>query len=202
MNPADEHSDHPHKPGWWQRHRLTVLRILSMLLAAGALVLFARVAIQAPCWGLFILIGLLAWPVWQYRTEYVLLRRRLLLTAVARPQSRIRTWLWRGSISKVVQVVVSISLVWVLLALVSQLSPQHWMVFAADAIFLALIVAPISARLSAELTAQHLNTVARHWPLFLANGIVLTVAIMALDFFLVGACLLYTSDAADELRSV
>jgi len=187
MNPADEHSDHPHKPGWWQRHRLTVLRILSMLLAAGALVLFARVAIQAPCWGLFILIGLLAWPVWQYRTEYVLLRRRLLLTAVARPQSRIRTWLWRGSISKVVQVVVSISLVWVLLALVSQLSPQHWMVFAADAIFLALIVAPIAARLSAELTARHLNTVARHWPLFLTNGIVLTVAIMALDFFLVGA---------------
>jgi len=187
MNPADEHSDHPHKPGWWQRHRLTVLRIVSMLLAAGALVLFARVAIQAPCWGLFILIGLRAWPVWQYRTEYVLLRRRLLLTAVARPQSRIRTWLWRGSISKVVQVVVSISLVWVLLALVSQLSPQHWMVFAADAIFLALIVAPIAARLSAELTARHLNTVARHWPLFLTNGIVLTVAIMALDFFLVGA---------------
>jgi hypothetical protein len=187
MNPADEQSDHQHKLAWWQRHRLTVLRILSMVLAAAALVLFAWVVTQAPCWGFFILIGLLAWPVWQYRTEYVLLRRRLLLSAVARPQSRIRTWLWRGGVSKVVQVVVSMSLAWVLLALVSQLSLQHWIVFAADAIFLALIVAPISRRLSGELTARHLNTVARHWPLFLSNGVVLTAAIMALDFFLVGA---------------
>jgi hypothetical protein len=187
MNPADEQSDHQHKLAWWQRHRLTVLRILSMVLAAAALVLFAWVVTQAPCWGFFILIGLLAWPVWQYRTEYVLLRRRLLLSAVARPQSRVRTWLWRGGVSKVVQVVVSMSLAWVLLALVSQLSLQHWIVFAADAIFLALIVAPISRRLSGELTARHLDTVARHWPLFLVNGVVLTAAIMALDFFLVGA---------------
>lgn len=187
MNPADEQSDRRNKPAWWQRHRLTVLRILGMVLAAGALVLFARIVIQAPCWGFFILIGLLAWPVWQYRTEYVLLRRRLLLAAVARPQSRIRTWLWRGRISKVVQVVVSMSLVWVLLALVSQLSPPHWMVFAADAVFLALIVAPVSGSLSGDITARHLNTVARHWPLFLTNVVVLTAAIMALDFFLVGA---------------
>jgi len=187
MNPVDEQSDHQNPPAWWPRHRLTVLRILGMALAAAALVLFAQVVTQAPCWGFFILIGLLAWPVWQYRTEYLLLHRRLLLSAVARPQSRIRAWLWRGRISKAFQVVVSLSMAWVLLALVSQLSPQHWLVFAADAIFLALIVAPLSRSLSGELTARHLNTVARHWPLLLTNGVVLTGAIMALDFFLVGA---------------
>jgi hypothetical protein len=187
MNPANEPTDQQDHPTWWQRHRLTALRIVSMVLAAGALHLFTRVVTQAPCWGFFILIGLLAWPVWQYRTESVLLRRRLLLSAVARPQSRIRAWLWRGRISKAVQVVVAMSLAWVLLALVSQLSPHHWMVFAADAIFLALIVAPISSSLSGAITARHLNTVARHWPLFLINGVVLTGAIMALDFFLVGA---------------
>jgi ABC-type multidrug transport system fused ATPase/permease subunit len=187
MNPADEQSDCQNTPVWWQRHRLTILRMLSMVLAAGVPVLFARVVTQAPCWGLFILVGLLAWPVWQYRTEYLLLRRRLMLSAVARPQSRIRAWLWRGHISKAVQVVVAMFLAWVLLALVSQLSPQHWMVFAADAIFLALIVAPISRRLSGAITARHLSTVARHWPVFLVNGVVLTGAIMALDFFLVGA---------------
>jgi hypothetical protein len=187
MNPVDEKSDRQNNPAWWLRHRLTVLRVLSMVLAAGALVLFARIVIQAPCWGFFILIGLLAWPVWQYRTEYVLLRRRLLLAAVARPQSRIRAWLWRGRISKAVQVVVSMSLAWVLLALVSQMSPQHWMVFAADAVLLALIVVPISSRLSGDITARHRKTVARHWPLLFTNGAVLTAAIMALDFFLVGA---------------
>ncbi|MEA2079207.1 MAG: hypothetical protein U9P00_04995 [Pseudomonadota bacterium] len=187
MNPADEQSDHQNNPTWWQRHRLTALRILSMVLAAGALLFFARAVTQAPCWGFFILIGLISWPVWQYRTEYLLLRRRLVLSAVARPQSRIRAWLWRGRISKAVQVVVSMSLAWVLLALVSQLSPQHWMVFAADAIFLALIIAPISRRLAGAITARHLSTVARHWPLFLINGVVLTGAIMTLDFFLVGA---------------
>jgi len=187
MNPADEHSGPQNKPGWWQRHRLTGLRILGMVLAAAALVLFAGLVTRAPCWVFFLFIGLLAWPVWQYRTEYVLLRRRLLLSAVARPQSRIRTWLWRGRISKAVQVVVSMSLAWVLLALVSRLSLQHWIVLAADAIFLALIVAPVSRRLSGEFNARHLNTVARHWPLFLSNGVVLTAAIVALDFFLVGA---------------
>ena len=186
MNPADKKSDR-HNSAWWQRHRLNVLRILSMLLAAGALVLCASLVTQAPCWGFFIVIGLLAWPIWQYRTEYLLLRRRLVLSAVARRQSRIRAWLWRGRISRAVQVFVSVFLVWVLLALVSQLSPQHWIVFAADAIFLALIVAPVSQRLRAEFTARHLNTVARHWPLFISNGVVLTAAIMALDFFLVGA---------------
>ncbi|MEN8801772.1 MAG: hypothetical protein ABF297_07330 [Thiogranum sp.] len=187
MNPADEQSGQQNEPGWWQRHRLTALRIVSMVLTAAALLLFARLAAQAPCWGVFMLVGLLAWPVWQYRTEYALLRRRLLLAAVARPQSRIRIWLWRGRISKAVQVVVAMSLAWVLLALVSQLSARHWMVFAADAALLALFVAPVAHSLSADIDARHLNTVARHWPLFLANGAVLTAAIMTLDFFLVGA---------------
>jgi hypothetical protein len=187
MNPADEQSDPQNTLAWWPRHRLIVLRILGMVLAAGALVLFARVVTQAPCWVFFILIGLLAWPVWQYRTEYLLLRRRLVLSAVARPQSRIRAWLWRGRFSKAVQVVVSLSLSWVLLALVAQLSPQHWFALGADAIFLALIVAPVSGSLIGDIKDRHLNTVARHWPLLLTNGVVLSGAIIAIDFFLVGA---------------
>jgi hypothetical protein len=158
-----------------------------MLAAAGGLVLASAVVIQAPCWGFFILIALLAWPVWRYRSEYVLLRRRLMLSAVTRPHSRVRAWLWRGSISKIVQAVVSMSLVWLLLALVSQLSTPHRAVLAADAVLLALIVAPVSRRLSGDISERHIDTVARHWPLFVTNGVVLTAAIMALDFFLVGA---------------
>ena len=158
-----------------------------MLLAAGVLVLSARVVTQAPCWGFFILIGLLAWPVWQYRTEYLLWHRRLVLAGVAHRQSRIRAILWRGRISKVLQVFVAVFLAWVLLALVSQLSLHHWLALAVDAVLLALIVAPVSRRLGREVAGRHLQTVARHWPLFFINGLVLTVAIMALDFFVVGA---------------
>lgn len=187
MTSPDEQSEQQTNPIGHRYHRLTILRMLSMGLATAALVLFSELALRAPCWGIFILIGLIAWPVWLYRTEYALLRRRLVLSAVARPHSRIRAWLWRGNISKGIQVVVSIVLAWVLLALVSRLSLQHWIALAADSIFLALIITPVSRRLTDEFATQHLGTIARHWPLFVINGVVLTAAIMALDFFLVGA---------------
>jgi hypothetical protein len=187
MNPVDDQSDPDCNPSRRQSPRLTVLRALCMLVAAGGLLLFSRLVTQAPCWGFFVVIGLLAWPIWRYRTEYVLLRRRLMLSAVTRPQSRVRDWLWRGRISKAVQVVVSMLLAWLLLVLVSQLSILHGAVLAADAVLLAVIIAPVSRRLSGAITERHINTVARHWPLFMINGVVLTAAIMVLDFFLVGA---------------
>ncbi len=188
MNPADEQSDrHSHVCAGWQGYRLTTLRILSLAFAAGALVFLGATAAQLPCWGFFFLLGLVSWPVWRYRTEYVLLRRRVMLSALARPESRFRAWLWRGTISKAVQLVIAMLLSWLLLVLVSRMSVQHWILLGVDAVFLALIVAPVSRHLSGQLSVRHLDLVARHWPLFLINGVVLTAAVMALDFFLVGA---------------
>lgn len=168
-------------------YRVTVLRVVGMLLATGVLFFFTRVVSPAPCWGLFMLLALISWPIWRYRVEYLLFRRRLVLAGVALPESRIRAWLWRGNVTKGIQVIVSLFLAWVLLALVSQLSPQHWYVLTADAVFLALIAGPVARRLTAEINPGHRGAVARRWPLFLINSVVLTAAIMTLDYTVVGA---------------
>lgn len=171
----------------WQRLRLAILRTLGMALAAVALLLFGSFVTPAPCWLVFALVSLVAFPIWQYRTEYLLFRRRLVLAAAARPASRLRAFLWKGRVARAVQVVVSMVLAWVLLALVSMLSPMHWSVLAVDAIFLSLIAGPVTRQLTGDIKARHTGVVARRWPLFLINGIVLSGAIMVFDFFIVGA---------------
>lgn len=163
------------------------LRILGLLLATGALFAGVRVLTIVPCWGVFIIVAMIAWPVWRYRIEYLLFRRRLVLAGVASPESRMRAWLWRGNITKGVQVGVSLFMAWILLALVAQLSAVHWYLLVADAVFLALIAGPVTRRLTGEIKTGHQDAVARRWPLFLINGTVLTGTIMALDFAIVGA---------------
>jgi hypothetical protein len=71
--------------------RRLFLRTLAMLLLGGALVLATTLVGALPCWGVFILTGLLAWPIWLHRTEYRLFHRRLLLESVIRPL------LWKGT---------------------------------------------------------------------------------------------------------
>jgi hypothetical protein len=187
MPPAGEQSGDPGIPSWRQRFRLMALRVLSMLVAAGSLLFITRVVQQAPCWGLFLLAGLVSWPIWRYRTEYLLFRRRLVLSGVALPESRIRAFLWRGNLTKGIQVIISLVLAWFLLTLVFGLSTEHGYVLVADGMFLALIADPVSRQLTRDITSRHLGAVARRWPLFLINGIVLTGAIMSLDFSVVGA---------------
>jgi len=170
----------------WQRRRLVVLRTVGMVLAAGALLFFTHAVTAAPCWLVFALVGLIAFPVWQYRTEYLLFRRRLVLAGAARPESRVRGFLWRGGVTKGVQVVISMLLAWMLLALVSRLSPLHWYVLAVDGIFLSLIVGPVTRQLKGGIKDRHMGVVARRWPLFLINGIVLSGAMVVFDFFIVG----------------
>lgn len=135
----------------------------------------------------FVLVGVIAFPIWQYRIEYLLFIRRLVLAGAVQPASRVRSLLWRGGITKVIQVVVSMFLAWLLLAMVSPLSEKHWYVLALDGLFLSLMVGPVTRKLEVDIQARHLGVIARRWPLFIINGIVLTGAIMMLDFFGVGA---------------
>ncbi len=172
---------------WWQRYRLLILRTLGMVLAAGILLLITRVVTPAPCWIVFAFVVLVAFPIWQYRTEYLLFRRRLVLAGAAKPESRVRALLWKGGVTRGIQVVVSIFLAWIMLALVSRLSPLHWYLLVIDGIFLSLIVGPVIRRLKGDIKDRHRGIVARRWPLFFINGIVLSGAIMAFDFFIVGS---------------
>jgi len=179
--------DDPDRPGWRQGLRHLILHSLWLLLAVAVLFFASRVVRPAPCWGLFLLLGLVCWPIWQYRTEYLLFRRRLVLEGVMHSSSLIRRVLWSGNVTRVVQVVVSLCLAWLLLTLVSQLSMAHWLALAADGVFLALIYVPVTRGFTGTINTRHLGAVVRHWPLFLLNGMVLTAAFMLLDFAVVGA---------------
>lgn len=179
--------DEPDKPAWWQSLRHLTRHSLWLLLAVVVLFFASRVVRPAPCWGLFLLLSLICWPIWQYRTEYLLFRRRLVLEGVMQASSRVRRLLWGGNVTRVVQVVVSLCLAWLLLTLVSRLSMPHWLVLAADGVFLALIYVPVTRGFTGTINTRHLGAVVRRWPLFLLNGVVLTAAFMLLDFAVVGA---------------
>ena len=170
MPPSDEQTGGLTPKSRWQRHRLVVLRSLGMVLATGTLLLVSNAVTAAPCWGVFALVGLLAFPVWLYRTEYLLFRRHLVVAGAARPESRMRAFLWKGGVTKAVQVIISMLLAWLLLALVSRLSPLHWYVLAVDGIFLSLIVGPVTRQLKGGIKDRHMGVIARRWPLFLING--------------------------------
>jgi len=158
-----------------------------MVLVAAVLLFFTTIITPAPCWAVFFLVVLIAFPIWQYRTEYLLFRRRLVLSGAARPESRMRAFLWKGGVTKGVQVVVSMLIAGVMLALVSRLSLLHWFALAVDGIFLSLIVGPVAGLLKTDIKDGHRGVISRRWPLFLINGIVLSAAMMMLDFFIVGA---------------
>lgn len=162
-------------------------RIFAMALAVGFLFVFTNVVSALPCWALFIVVALLAWPIWRYRVDYLLFRRRLVLAGLAPPEGRVRTWLWKGNITKGMQVVISLVLAWILLVLIFQLSLEHRYVLAADAVFLGLVAGVATRWLTGEIKPEHRGIIARRWLLFLVNGIMLSGAIMALDFSVVGA---------------
>ncbi len=167
--------------------RFIVSHSLWLLLAVAVLFYISRITRPLPCWGVFLLVSLVCWPIWQYRIEYLLFRRRLVLGGVTQSSSRIRRLFWSGNMTRALQVMVSLCLAWLLLTLVSPLSTPHWLALAADGVFLALIYVPVTRGLSNTIATQHLGAVVRRWPLFLINGLVLTVAFMLLDFAVVGA---------------
>jgi hypothetical protein len=174
-------------PGYsQQRLRRLLLRTVAMFLLSGALVLATTLVDILPCWGVFILTGLLAWPIWLHRTEYHLFHRRLLLEGVIRQGSRIRSLLWKGTFVKIMQAMVALLLAWLLLALVSQLSAEHAYALLLDAVLLALIIYPVTRSLAGPVSTRHRSMVIRHWPLVLINTAVLTGVIMWLDFAIVG----------------
>ena len=179
--------DQARRPALWQ-HILSIVRhSLWLLLAVAVLFYISRIVRPVPCWGLFLLLSLVCWPIWQYRIEYLLFRRHLVLGGVTQSSSRVRRLFWSGSLTKAIQVIVSMCLAWLLLTLVAPLSMQHWLVLAADGVFLALIYVPVTRGLSGTINTRHLGAIVRRWPLFLINGLVLTSVFMLLDFAVVGA---------------
>ncbi len=161
-------------------------RLFFQALGAGALAVFALGLNHVACWGLFVFAALIAWPLWVYRNEVILFERRMVLEHLTRADSNVRRWLWAGTLTRVIQVVVSLALALLLLVLAARLGAEQWAVLALDVLVLSLLVEPVRRGLRSQIHDQRLGLIARRWPLLGLNLAFLTLAFLAVDFFLTG----------------
>lgn len=161
-------------------------RLFFQALGAGALAVFSLGLGHVACWGVFALSALIAWPLWVYRNEVILFERRMVLEHLTRPDSGIRRWLWAGTLTRVLQAVLSLALALLLLVLVARLGAEQWAVLALDVLLLSLLVNPIRRGLRGQVQDRRLGLVARRWPLLGLNVVALTLGFVALDFFVIG----------------
>ncbi len=157
-----------------------------MAVTGTLLFLAARGLPHVPCWGLFLVIALIAWPIWHYQQEYALFQRRAVLAGIAPEQSRLRAWFWRGRVTRVLQVFVALLWSVLLVAVVALLGPAQWLVLAADTLVLALIVGPVTRRVAVQVREERLSMVVRRWPLTAINLALLTAGFLVIDFFVAG----------------
>ena len=176
----------PDQPETTEPQARTLPRLLALALGTGALFGSALALGQVPCWGLFVLAALIAWPLWVYGNEVALFERRMRLEHLTRPDSGLRRWLWAGTLTRVLQAVVALVLALLLLILAARLRAEHWVLLALDVLLLSLLVDPIRRRLRGQIQDRHLGLIARRWPLLGINLTLLTLGFAALDFFLIG----------------
>ncbi len=162
-------------------------RMVAMPAAGAILFLLVQGLPHSPCWGVFFLAIVAAWPIWYYQQEYLLFQRRAVLERATPAGGVMRRWFWAGHIARGLQVINA--LLWGLLTLAfgGLLRPEHWMVLGADILLLALLVGPLHRRLANHLRVGQLGMLVRRWPLFLLNLAVLSGAFLAVDFFIAGA---------------
>lgn len=160
-------------------------RLLAMPAATAVLFLLAHSLLDSPCWSLFFLAAIIAWPIWHYQQEYLLFQRRAILARATTADSDIRRWLWSGRLTRGLQVFVALAWAFVLLGFSALLKPQHWWLLAADVLLLALIVGPIRRRMASQIQEQQLGVLVRRWPMLLFNLLFLSVGFLLLDFFVV-----------------
>jgi len=151
------------------------------------LFLLAQGLVHSPCWGLFFLVALAAWPIWYYQQEYVLFQRRAVLERATREDSTIREWLWAGRVTRSLQVFVAMVWASLLLGFSVLIRPEHWLVLVADVLMLALVVGPVRRRLASQVRDQQLGVLVRRWPLFLLSLLFLIAGFLVIDFLILGA---------------
>ena len=161
------------------------LPLLLAGLAATAALKLATLGIEglACGWLLPMVVGL-AWPLWAQRREQAMFVRRLLLAGATVESGWVRRWLWRGTVAQALGVVPALSWAAVLLLMATQLTPWQWGILVVDAAALALLSPWLRQRLRSEVAPAYVDTVARRWPLLLANAGALLAAFVAHDYLL------------------
>lgn len=162
-------------------------RLLTLPVATVLLFLACREMLKVPCWGLFFVAAIVAWPIWHYQQEYLLFQRRAVLARATTEDSRLRRWLWAGKLSRALQVLTALGWALLLLGFGVLLEPPHWLVLAGDTLLLAMVVGPLRRRLATQVRERQLGVLVRRWPLMLFNLLVLSVGFLLVDFFIVGA---------------
>ncbi|MEN8107691.1 MAG: hypothetical protein ABFS22_06755 [Pseudomonadota bacterium] len=161
-------------------------RLLTMPAAMALLFLLAFNLLDSPCWSLFFLAAIVAWPIWHYQQEYVLFQRQAVLARATTEGSAIRRWFWAGSLIRIWQVFVALGWAILLLAFSVLLKPEHWLLLAADVLILALLVGPMRWRMASQVQERQLGILVRRWPLLWLNLLFLSIAFLLVDFFVVG----------------
>lgn len=162
-------------------------RLLAMSVAGVALYGLAAAFREVPCWGLFFVVAVTAWPIWHYQRDVVLFERRAVLEGVTLGDSWVRRLFWTGRVTQVLQVFVALVGATLLLALASLLEPEHWAVLAADVLLLSLVIGPVQRRIAHQVREGQVGAFSRRWLLWAFNLLFLTLAFFAVDFFVAGA---------------
>jgi hypothetical protein len=147
----------------------------------------ATVLLAVPCWVLFAIVVMIAWPIWHYANEFALFQRRALLASVALEDSAIRRWFWRGRVAGLLHAFDA--LLWAAVLLVSSalLRTPQWLLLALDAAVFAAMIPFVRRRLASQIREEHVAAVARRWPLQFGNVALLALGFFVIDFFIAGA---------------
>ena len=160
-------------------------RLLAMPTATVVLFLLAHTLLDSPCWSLFFLAAIIAWPIWHYQQETILFQRRAILKWAAIVDNATYRRLWPGRLTRGLLVFVALAWAFMLLGFSALLKPQHWWLLAADVLLLTLIVGPIRRRMANQIQEQHMGVVVRRWPILLLNLLFLSIGFLLVDFFMV-----------------
>lgn len=161
------------------------LPLLLATLAATAVLKLATLGLaRLDCGWLAPLLVALAWPLWAYGREQLMFVRRLLLAGATTEAGRLRRWLWRGTLRQSLGVLSALLWSGLMLLMAAQLAPLQWAILAADALLLAVLSPRLQQWLRHEIAAPFVGTVARRWPVLLANALLLLAAFVAHDYWL------------------
>ena len=81
----------------------TVWRLVAMSIAGATLFSVASTFRDVPCWGVFLVVALVAWPIWHYQRDVVLFERRVVLEGVTVGDSWVRRLFWTGQVTQILQ---------------------------------------------------------------------------------------------------
>lgn len=160
--------------------------LLWAILASLGLLLVAEFARGTPCWGVLLMVPILAYPLWLSLRESFVFNRRLLLAGVTPDGCLTRRWFWSGQLGVILRIPQALVMAALLLTLTLRLDAQQWAILMGDALVFALLYRVLERRSASQVHPRVRGIVVRGWPLRWINLGLLTLAFFVLSFFVLG----------------